>query len=88
MDQLRYRVWSNRFPVRKPSAASLRLRATWLIQSPCARLVSPAISTRRVDLGNCKYQQVCKLTAPSAYARGEADATTLQDFSSEETGRK
>ena len=30
-------------PIRKPSAASLRLRATWLIQSPLPSLVTPAI---------------------------------------------
>jgi hypothetical protein len=36
-------------PTRKPSAAPLRLRVTWLIQSPFACLASPAISTRRLD---------------------------------------
>ena len=38
-----------RLPTRKPSAAPLRLRVTWLIQSPFACLASPAISTRRLD---------------------------------------
>ena len=38
-----------RFPVRKPSSASLRLRATWLIPSPFASRVTPAISTRRLE---------------------------------------
>src|SRR5215831_1471322 len=39
-------------PIRKPSAASLRLRATWLIQSLLPSLVTPAIlnpTTRQVD---------------------------------------
>src|SRR5215831_16359142 len=33
-----------RFPARKPAAASLRLRATWFIQSPFASHATPAIS--------------------------------------------
>src|SRR4029077_5191403 len=32
-----------RLPIRKPSAASLRLRATWLIQRPFASRAIPAI---------------------------------------------
>jgi hypothetical protein len=38
-----------RLPIRKPSAASLRLRATWLIQRPFASRATPAIATRRLE---------------------------------------
>ena len=43
------RSWMrNRLPRRKPSSASVALRASWVTHGPSGSAVMPAISTRRV----------------------------------------